>query len=632
MGLGGQVITATYLGDSLFTSSYDVLDQDVQGYTKTTLTSSLDAAGTGLIFTASVESSLSVTPTGTVTFSDGTTTMPVTIDSAGQATWDWDPLPTGGHSVVATYSGDINYLGSYSNPPLDVSTTTTALSASPPSASAVGQMVTFTAVVSPASYLTGTPDGSVDFSVDGTIVDTATLDASGTATYSTSSLSLGGHTITAKYTGASIFTVSSTSLDYSVIDLVGVPIDTVEGELFSGTTATVTFPAGVSPSNYTANIDWGDGNQSAGAFVYESNGVYEVTGDNTYAAAGSYPVTITLTDTIGDSLTATTTATVADVPLYSSTTVSDSPPLTVVEQQPLAGELLSVSDLWPDTVYTATIDYGDGSAPVQGQVAGSAGDWSVSDPNGYVYADKGSYLMQVALTGTRNGVAAYVTFDRTVVVTDAALSGTASNLSGAAGQTVGSGPLATFTDADTSETSVDYSALIDWGDGGPSEQGIVAANNGVITVTSSAGGHTYAQAGTYATHVQLEDWGSGGAGAYGANPDDVDVYGTATVSASAPVENLSFSSAAPLTATDGLTSGAARLATFTDVNATLAATAFAAQVNWGDGGGWELASVTGGQGNYDVVGSHTYASAGLYPVAVSVVGPTARIRRRPRPW
>src|SRR5260370_24364081 len=89
------------------------------------------------------------------------------------------------------------------------------LSTSNPSVS--GQIVTFTASVSIQSPGSGTPHGTVTF------VDTSTNTTIGspmligsTASVSTSSLGVGGHTITASYSGDGNFAGSSGSLTQTV--------------------------------------------------------------------------------------------------------------------------------------------------------------------------------------------------------------------------------------------------------------------------------------------------------------------------------------------------------------------------------------------------------------------------------
>jgi ELWxxDGT repeat protein len=64
-----------------------------------------------------------------------------------------------------------------------------------------GQAVTLTATVSVNAPIVGTPTGSVTFLNGNTVLGTANLDATGKATLSTSTLSLGAHSITAVYGG-----------------------------------------------------------------------------------------------------------------------------------------------------------------------------------------------------------------------------------------------------------------------------------------------------------------------------------------------------------------------------------------------------------------------------------------------
>jgi hypothetical protein len=81
--------------------------------------------------------------------------------------------------------------------------TTTALTSSL-NPSQVGQSVTFTATVTSSS---GTPTGSVTFLDGATVLGTAGL-SGGVATFTTSTLTLGSHSITASYSGGGIFAPS----------------------------------------------------------------------------------------------------------------------------------------------------------------------------------------------------------------------------------------------------------------------------------------------------------------------------------------------------------------------------------------------------------------------------------------
>ena len=101
------------------------------------------------------------------------------------------------------------------DPPTGVtqSATTTTLSSSPNPAG-VGQAVTLAASVSSAA---GTPTGTVNFNEGAALLGTGILNGNGVATFSTSALAAGTHTITATYVGSHYcLTSTSTSISQGV--------------------------------------------------------------------------------------------------------------------------------------------------------------------------------------------------------------------------------------------------------------------------------------------------------------------------------------------------------------------------------------------------------------------------------
>ena len=210
---GAHSITAVYGGSSNFGgSTSSILTQTVnQTGSAIALTSSLNPStlGQSVTFTATVaKSGGSGTPTGTVTFKDGSTTLATMPLSGATASFSTSSLTAGSHSITATYNGDAIFSPSTS-PPLvqavnqPAATTTTLASSVNPSN--VGQAVTFTATVTSSA---GTPSGTVSFKDGATVIGTATL-AAGAAAFTTSSLTLGRHTITASYGGTAGFAAST---------------------------------------------------------------------------------------------------------------------------------------------------------------------------------------------------------------------------------------------------------------------------------------------------------------------------------------------------------------------------------------------------------------------------------------
>lgn len=78
-------------------------------------TAGFSFAGSVTAFTAKVFSTTSGTPTGNVTFMDGSTIVGTgTIDPFGSAAFSTSTLAVGSHSITAVYAGDVNFAGSTS--------------------------------------------------------------------------------------------------------------------------------------------------------------------------------------------------------------------------------------------------------------------------------------------------------------------------------------------------------------------------------------------------------------------------------------------------------------------------------------------------------------------------------------
>jgi hypothetical protein len=211
--VGTHTITASYGGSESglgYQASSGTVQQIVlQDVTSLTLSGSPNPSYVGqpVTFTA-LPSSSGITPTGTVTFYDGTTLLGTGTLSAGVATYSTSQLTLGTHAITAVYGGDTTNAtvtsSSYSQVVQANATTVTVVSSLNPSY--YGDGVTFTATLV-GSY--GIPTGTVTFydATSATTLGTGTL-ASGTATYTASAtsadittLSIGSHTIQAIYAG-----------------------------------------------------------------------------------------------------------------------------------------------------------------------------------------------------------------------------------------------------------------------------------------------------------------------------------------------------------------------------------------------------------------------------------------------
>jgi len=188
-----------------------------------------DVTGQSLTFTVAVTNTgtSGFTPTGTVTLTDTTYSVPspgvlntstttlasnFPLDANGHATFTTSALTADKHFITASYSGDANFSAGNSAVIqfVHASASNTTL-ASSPNPSTTGQSVAFTATVAATPPGTGTPTGQVTFQDGNTVLAQVPVNSSGVATFSTSSLALGSHTVTATYASDSLFAASSGS-------------------------------------------------------------------------------------------------------------------------------------------------------------------------------------------------------------------------------------------------------------------------------------------------------------------------------------------------------------------------------------------------------------------------------------
>jgi hypothetical protein len=183
-----------------------------------------------------------------------------------------------------------------------------------------------------------------------------------------------------------------------------------------------------------------------------------------------------------------------------------------------------------------------------------------------------------------------------VIWEDPKISAKGQNLSGTEGVEA-SGTVATFTDPDTAATAGEYSASIEWGDGS-SSSGTISGSGGSFSV---AGGHTYADEGTYPIAVKITDVDNSS--------------NTGTTSSTASIGDAALSATGVSTTSPMAFSGT--VASLTDANTGGSASDFTAKIEWGDGTS-SSGTVSGSGGSYSVSGSHAYATTGPFEVSVKI--------------
>jgi hypothetical protein len=219
LSVGTHNIQASYTATASYSASSASVVQTVNAGASTSvaLTSSLNPApfGQSVNFTATVSVPAGGgVPTGSITFSEGTTTLatqPLAAAGTSSATaaFSIGTLAVGSHTIVATYVPSGGFSGGSATLTETISglATSTALTATPNPA-LVGQAVTMTASVTASS---GTPSGTLTFYDGTTAIGTSPLDSFGRAVLTTSTLAAGAHTLTAAYAGASGYAASTSA-------------------------------------------------------------------------------------------------------------------------------------------------------------------------------------------------------------------------------------------------------------------------------------------------------------------------------------------------------------------------------------------------------------------------------------
>jgi hypothetical protein len=227
LSAGSDTLTVSYSGDASYnsatgTGSVTVTTPATPTITITPASNSINAA-TSLSVTVTVGGSGGVTPTGTVTLSGGgyTSTAASLVNGSITIVIPANSLSVGNDALTASYSGDANYASaSGSTPanspvvvapvPIAPTVTVTPASASANSGATLSVPVTVT-----GSGVT--PTGTVTLSGGGYTSSAKTLvNGSYTFTIPSNSLSAGADTLTANYSGDSVYLAGSATSSVTV--------------------------------------------------------------------------------------------------------------------------------------------------------------------------------------------------------------------------------------------------------------------------------------------------------------------------------------------------------------------------------------------------------------------------------
>lgn len=394
LGVGVHGLTAAYGGTDTLGASTGSVDQVVtKAATATALASDVNPSTVGapVTFTATVTSGGVPVTTGTVQFSDGATALgaPVAVAADGTATYSTSALASGSHAIAAAYQGTATLAASTGTltQDVDLQTTATTLTAAPDPSDA-GEAVTFTATVTSggAPVTSGTVQLSDGAAALGSPVPVA---ADGTATFTTSALAPGEHTVKAAYSGSASYAPSDATVTQGVRPVAdaGGPYAAAEG---SGVTLDA---SGSTPgATYAWDLDGdGDFTDATGASPtltwaqLEALGIDDGPSDHDVTvrvSLGSLASTATTTLHVGN--TAPVTVVTGDL----TATVGTPFTVKVGADDPSSADLAAQ--------FTYTVDWGDGS-PVE-TLTGPA-----DPPVTHTYATAGTFSASMTATDKDGG-------------------------------------------------------------------------------------------------------------------------------------------------------------------------------------------------------------------------------------
>jgi hypothetical protein len=267
--IGTDTVAVIYSGDTNFDSNGGSTTEVVSGFNSSSVLTSTpnpSYAGQTVTITATVTGiGSAVVPAGTVTFYDSATVIGQGIlNASGHATMTTSTLSLGLHDLSFVYSGDLGFYASTS-PPVVQSVTAqgsaTTLTVAPNPAG-VGQQVTMTAGVTLSSSAPAA--GTITFYDGPTLIGQTTLDPTGHATFTTTALALGTHSLNAVYPGSAGFGGSTSPAVTEEIEILGFTMSlsspNITLQTYQHTTTTVTL---TSLGNFADHITLTCGNLPA---------------------------------------------------------------------------------------------------------------------------------------------------------------------------------------------------------------------------------------------------------------------------------------------------------------------------------------------------------------------------------
>jgi hypothetical protein len=346
LSLGNHSIVAMYSGDANHIAGQSTaLKQQVLQAAAIAIASNNNpsTADTNTTFTATLSGTQGLTPTGAVTFKDGGNVLGVVNAANGLATFTTAALAVGSHPITASYGGDTNYQPIVSSALIQtvtIANTTVSLTSNANPATS-GSPLTFSTTVTGTG---GTVSGSVTFADGATVIGRSGLNASGTATFTTTALSPGQHVITAVYSGDSNNSSNTSAVLHQQVQQVTVTSLTSSANP-ALTLAPIVITCAVSNGGTqpaTGTVTFTDGGSALGSVVLDGNGFATISLPS--LPAGQHPIVVTYSGDVADFASAS--APLAEVVQLRTTTdvltATTDVATTTVTTSPTNGEELTL--------------------------------------------------------------------------------------------------------------------------------------------------------------------------------------------------------------------------------------------------------------------------------------------------
>jgi hypothetical protein len=167
----------------------------------------------------------------------------------------------------------------------------------------------------------------------------------------------------------------------------GIPLTLTAGFMDADSVAQV--------SNFTVNVDWGDGTSSTGTISAGANGSFMVAAPHIYPTPGSFTVNLVIKDSGGSALSINTEATITGPSAQVSGTA-----IQATAGSPFNGSVSTFTTGDPTLgagTFQATIDWGDSTTSIGAISASPAGGFVVTGQ--HTYTQGGDYVVGTTVTG-----------------------------------------------------------------------------------------------------------------------------------------------------------------------------------------------------------------------------------------